>query len=102
MHAERDDRPRRADARCRVELVTLLNVNSAARAGYGDKPFAEAADQVASGAAYWLGECAQAARAGGARWAGWTRRSGRTDAAARTVGTGRARWPCWTLLSHRA
>lgn len=79
----------------------MPNVNGTARAGYGDKPFAEAADEVASGAACRLGERVQAAGAGGARWTGRTRRSGRTDAAARTVGTGRARRPWRTLLSHR-
>lgn len=76
-------------------------MNGTARAGYGDKPFAEAADEVASGAACRLGERVQAAGAGGARWTGRTRRSGRTDAAAGTVGTGRARRPWRTLLSHR-
>jgi hypothetical protein len=77
-------------------------VNGAARAGYGDKSFAEAADQLASVAACRLGERAQAAGACGARWTGRTRWSGRTDAATRTVGTGRARLPWRTLLSHRA
>ena len=77
-------------------------MHGTARAGDGDKPFAEAADEVASGAACRLGERVQAAGAGGARWTGRTRRSGRTDAAARTVGTGGTGWPRRTLLSHRA
>ena len=101
-HAECDDRPRRADARRCIKLVTLLDVNGAARAGHGDKLFAGAADECASGAAFRLGECVQAVCPGWAWWAGRTRRSGRTDAAARTVGTGQASWPRRTLLSQRA
>jgi hypothetical protein len=101
-HAQCDDRSRCADARRRIEFVALLNVNSTARAGYGDEPFAGAAGECASGTAFRLGERVQAACAGGSRWAGRTCRSGRADAAARTVRTGQTGWPRRTLLSHRA
>jgi hypothetical protein len=99
-YAQRDRRSRRADARCRVSLVTFIDVNSAARASHGDKLLAEAADEVAPGAARWRVECMQATHAGGAGWSRWTRRSGRSDVAARTVRTARAGCPWRTLFSR--
>jgi hypothetical protein len=91
-HAQRERRPRGADAGRRIGVGNFLDVNGAAGTCYGNQHLAGAADKFALRAAGWLAKCVEARCAGGTRGAGRTLEAGRADAAASTFRTGRTRW----------
>src|ERR1700733_14262323 len=84
---------RPVDARRRVRVGNVFDVNGASRAGHRDKLLSGATDEFALRIASGLAECVQSCRASKGCWTGQARRAGWADATACTV---RATWTGWT------